>query len=805
MVGLTYIDERHLQKQVPLTSVNIDVNIVDCLSATNVTQIYINGEPYKINCSYAFNLDKNSVITGLFVTFSSNGRKLKGEIREKTQARATYTSGVERGKKACLLQDFGNGHYNVEIGNVDIDETVVISYTYVGYVDSTIDGYRYLFPTNIMQKYSSHNFTRNPYADQKTTYTTSPTYTFELAIKWKSGAKITDVRHNMTIPVGQTIVNDNERTIRMSSEPSSGDLSITLVTEIHPNLYVQRMGDDTYSMMSTKIEKSVEKKKYIRDYVFVLDRSGSMMGDKIVSAVAALKLFVQSLPSESYFNIVSFGNRYSSLFPQSQKYTDANREVALIDMANYSADMGGTEILSVLKYIGETPFEKDVNERIIVLLTDGGVNNENDVVNYAKVLENTRIFTIGVGSDVSRSLVERVASATHATCVCVVDSPSLDDTLMDVLETTTLNYYTDLTTEYYSDVGKIPIVSSLTDAKYVYPGSYFKSFNLLKSAEMDKVTKVVVKGTLSGDNSVSEWTIEPSKFVSADIDKFYAMKCIASVANISTNEAVAICVKHSIMSPRVSMVMVDDASTSSTGEATNVVVPHSAIKECGRECASASRGVRRGCADSDSDSDDGRGVRKGYAYYDDDSDDGRGGRSKGYTTRDVATRGIAISAGYSSNVVEQSGQISKISVIDKVKQRLASVKSKFFNKTSVPAPYNTASISAPIPAISPSLVRASTQTIVPTPGPQTAPVDKKLLDFQRADGSFDICPELLSLLKIDETVISDVMTKTHSTRVVAIYNIILDLLSKEHKYRLAHLKTKTYVTNALCKPAPSSA
>jgi uncharacterized protein YegL len=53
------------------------------------------------------------------------------------------------------------------------------------------------------------------------------------------------------------------------------------------------------------------------EFIFILDRSGSMSGSRMRMANEALILFLKSLPPQCYFNIVSFGSNYKPLYKKS--------------------------------------------------------------------------------------------------------------------------------------------------------------------------------------------------------------------------------------------------------------------------------------------------------------------------------------------------------------------------------------------------------------------------------------------------------------------------------------------------------
>ncbi len=119
------------------------------------------------------------------------------------------------------------------------------------------------------------------------------------------------------------------------------------------------------------------------EFMFVIDRSGSMRGESIESAKSTLVLFLKSIPSGCYFNIIGFGHTFEHLFETSVPYDQANLDTAVKHVKGLDADMGGTELIGPLEYVFEQKTMSDI-ERQVFILTDGAVNNTDECIDLTK-------------------------------------------------------------------------------------------------------------------------------------------------------------------------------------------------------------------------------------------------------------------------------------------------------------------------------------------------------------------------------------------------------------------------------------
>ena len=96
-------------------------------------------------------------------------------------------------------------------------------------------------------------------------------------------------------------------------------------------------------------------------FYFLIDQSGSMSGSSINIAKKSMKLFLQSLPSGSFFDIIGFGSSFKSYFNFPLEYNTENLKKANNLIDSLSANLGGTNIFDPLAYV----FKKQSTNELI--------------------------------------------------------------------------------------------------------------------------------------------------------------------------------------------------------------------------------------------------------------------------------------------------------------------------------------------------------------------------------------------------------------------------------------------------------
>jgi Ca-activated chloride channel family protein len=147
-----------------------------------------------------------------------------------------------------------------------------------------------------------------------------------------------------------------------------------------------------------------------REYVFVVDVSGSMEGFPLATAKQLLTDLIGGLRPTDYFNVELFSGDSTTL---SQVPLEANQEniSRAVDLISQQRGSGGTELLAAMNQAMALKHQPNTS-RSIVLITDGYISAEKAVFDNIRAnLTNTNVFAFGIGSGVNRYLMEGVARA----------------------------------------------------------------------------------------------------------------------------------------------------------------------------------------------------------------------------------------------------------------------------------------------------------------------------------------------------------------------------------------------------------
>ena len=143
-------------------------------------------------------------------------------------------------------------------------------------------------------------------------------------------------------------------------------------------------------------------------FIFLLDQSGWMNGNKIEISKKALELFLQSLPANSYYQLIGFGSNFVKYDETPKEYNQDNINLSMKCIESLNAELGGTNIYDTLKNIYEDKIYDNIKlNRKIFLLTDGYIKNRENTLELIK--ENNykyNIYAIGIGNNFDEYLIK---------------------------------------------------------------------------------------------------------------------------------------------------------------------------------------------------------------------------------------------------------------------------------------------------------------------------------------------------------------------------------------------------------------
>jgi len=383
--------------------------------------VYRNEGQRAIEARYVFPGSTQAAVHAMNVRLGE--RLLTARIREKQQARIEYDTARKEGRTSALLEQHRPNVFEMNVANILPGDDVAVELRYTELLTPTDAEYGFVFPTVVGPRYNSPAgaaATEKWIATPTLPTGSAPTAGFELTVTLDAPLAVREIRsptHDIVLDGTGTrhasVALDSTRA-NAGRRVDNRDfvLHYRLAGErIESGLMLYRGEDENFFLAMVQPPTRVATRQINpRDYIFVVDVSGSMHGHPLDTAKTLLRELIGGLRASDTFNVMLFSGASRMLAPASVPATRANIEAALRTIDDQGGG-GGTEIVPALKRIAALPKAPDVS-RTVIVVTDGYVAVEDEVFRLiAQQLDRANLFAFGIGSSVNRHLIEGMARA----------------------------------------------------------------------------------------------------------------------------------------------------------------------------------------------------------------------------------------------------------------------------------------------------------------------------------------------------------------------------------------------------------
>lgn len=404
----------------PLAATHVDVAVSGSVADVTVTQRYQNTGKRPLNARYVFPASTRAAVHGMKMIIGK--QTIVAKIKEREQAHEEFDAAKRAGKSASLLEEQRPNVFTMSVANVMPNDVIDVTLEYTELLVPTSGTYELVYPTVVGPRYSnepagvakSDRWVASPYLKEGQ----EPTSTLDISGTISSGIPIAQI----ACPSHQVTESwDNTGLVRFAltdDEKHGGNRDFILRYRLAGesiqtglSLYESASSGEHFFQLVVEPPKRVKPEQVpSREYVFILDVSGSMTGFPLDTAKLVLRELASGLRAQDRFNVLLFSGASYLFAPRSMPATPENvhRALQIIDEQHGG---GGTELLPALEQALKLSSEQNLS-RTLVVVTDGYIAADKEAIRLVRThLGEANVFSFGIGTDVNRYLVEGLAKA----------------------------------------------------------------------------------------------------------------------------------------------------------------------------------------------------------------------------------------------------------------------------------------------------------------------------------------------------------------------------------------------------------
>jgi Ca-activated chloride channel family protein len=423
---------RPIHRHIPLeiTRQTVEVNIEDQIATTQVTQVFENTTSHRFEGTFVFPLPPNAHIQDFAMEI--NGELVKAELLDATKARQLYEDIVRRSLDPALFEYVNRSLFKVRIFPIEphSKKEILVRYSELLPKDGTVIRYTYPLDT---AKYSLKPI---------------PEFTLKMEVK-ASSDRVLKTIYSPSHEVEITRKGDRHAVIGLEmdrialdedfqlyfSHRSAGATPVDLDFLTHQEHGPEKPGH--FLLLVTPSAWDAKLKPAPKDVIFVFDSSGSMKGEKMDQARAAMRYCVDHHHAEDRFEVIRFSTEAEAVFGELVAADAHHRDKARKFLDEVNA-VGGTAIEEALCVAMQTAASKIEAGRPtqILFLTDGkptlGATEDQVILKSmdrarGETKHPIRVFCFGIGTTLNTRLLDLITERTRAVSDYVLPDEDIEE------------------------------------------------------------------------------------------------------------------------------------------------------------------------------------------------------------------------------------------------------------------------------------------------------------------------------------------------------------------------------------------
>ena len=417
-------DEKASLEGFSLQGSHVKVNIAGVIADVTVSQTYVNDTEVTLDADYIFPGSTRAAVYAMQMRI--NERVIKAVVKEKEEAQAIFKEAVEAGKTASLLEQERPNVFRTSLGNIRPGDTVRVEFSYTEDIVPRNKEYAFVFPTIVGPRYgnlehlAADPWIQNPYTEAAMPGQSGPSPSFALDLGLNAGLPVKQAacsshpavklnyrdKASLDMHLDQSTYEANKGDVifryRLAGEAIDGGV-----------LLYEEGGEQFFMMTMQPPERPTVDQIPPRDYLFIVDVSGSMNGFPIQVSKELMHDLLSSLRPVDRFNVLLFASGFAKFHREMVPVSSDAIRLA-IRFIDQQPGSGGTELMPALEE-ALAMIDDAGRSTTVVIATDGLVTVEKQAMDLIQErLGQANFFPFGIGSSTNRYLLEALAHVGHS-------------------------------------------------------------------------------------------------------------------------------------------------------------------------------------------------------------------------------------------------------------------------------------------------------------------------------------------------------------------------------------------------------